>query len=118
MNVCVKLLLFFLLLGAPLKSIARIIELPGKMTMELPDNYKRKDLKNTLLYAIDTSSQCYLVIKTIDTSSFSVTKVLDSMDTLCYNLSTMELVDDDSEWFFQWNKDYEKNIMRIKSLSA
>ena len=41
-----------------------------------------------------------------DIIKFSVSTVLESMDTVYFNLSNAKLLKKKSEWFFQWTKDY------------
>lgn len=115
MKTHIKIIFLAILLGFPLKSVAKLIELPDSITLEIPDNYKRIESKNTFYSAVDTISNCFLFIASPDIKDFNIYKVLKSMDTICYNMSNMQLKDEESEWIFQWNKDYKKRYYENES---
>ncbi len=84
------------------------IDVTEKLSIEIPDNYIRKESKSCLIDAENKNNESILLLKNLDVKNFDIGKVKKSMDTLCYNLSNAQLVKTENEKFYQMDRDFVK----------
>lgn len=84
------------------------IDVTEKLSIEIPDNYIRKESKSCLIDAENKNNGNIILLKTIETNNFDRNKVKKSMDTLCFNLSNAKIIKKENEKFYQLDKDFVK----------
>ncbi|MEY8722641.1 hypothetical protein AALN73_15980 [Bacteroides stercorirosoris] len=97
-----------LLLSASLH--AQKLDLGNNLTVEIPEGYQQYKSDGYMYAAVDSTTR--VMIAQINSDDFDVSKVLNKMDTLSYNLKNYELVGSETEHFYQWAKDYKKKYYK------
>lgn len=97
-------LLFIMSLLLAWEAGAKEISTPC-LRFEVPDSLQTKDIQGLSFFAYNEE---YMIGVAEYEGDFDVTKVKASMDTVFFNLSKAKRIDMESEYFFQWTKDYSK----------
>lgn len=82
----------------------------GGIVIPLPNEYRQVKSESFDVTAYDTVTNNWFISSKLSIKKYDRSKLFKSMDTLMYNIREYELADSDTEWFFQWGKDYEKRF--------
>lgn len=88
----------------------------GNIRFELPDSYTEQKSKYDRFEAIEKNTGNFIIVSNIRLKGYDKSKLYASLDTLMYMIpdSIYELQDTETEYFFQWNKDYVKRYYQHK----
>ncbi|MBO5811109.1 MAG: hypothetical protein J6R32_09845 [Bacteroidales bacterium] len=89
------------------------IDVTEKLSIEIPDNYIRKECKSCLIDAENKNNGNIILIKTLEVSDFNPGYVRKSMDTLCFNISDAKLIKKEKEKFYRMDEDYVKKYYEL-----
>lgn len=89
------------------------IDVTEKLSIEIPDNYIRKECKSCLIDAENKNNGNIILIKTLEVSDFNPGYVKKSMDTLCFNISDAKLIKKEKEKFYRMDEDYVKKYYEL-----
>lgn len=89
------------------------IDVTEKLSIEIPDNYIRKESKSCLIDAENKDNGNIILIKTLDVRDFHKGSVKKSMDTLCFNISDAKLIKKENEKFYRMDEDYVKKYYEL-----
>lgn len=114
-----KIIKYFIVLTMLLSCIRVSAEqsvYAGNMRFKLPDSYIQQKSNNGRFEAIEKGTGNFIIVSYLSTKKYDKSKLFASMDTIMYTIpnSDYELQDTETEWFFQWNKDYVKRYYTHK----
>ena len=100
------------------------IDVTDKLSIEIPDNYIRKECKSCLIDAENKNNGNIILIKTLavkdhvdvlsgEVSYFNPGYIRKSMDTLCFNISDAKLIKKEKEKFYRMDEDYVKKYYEL-----
>ena len=85
-----------------------------ELNFKIPHQFKSLKSKNFILNAYDKKTGNVILLSTLNLEKFDKEKVLNLMDSICYNLDSYKLIATKNEEFYQWNKDYAKRYYENK----
>lgn len=88
----------------------------GGIRFELPDSYTQQKNNNGQFEAVEKGTGNFIIVSYLSLEKYDKSKLYASMDTIMYTIPTSEyeLQGTETEWFFQWNKDYVKRYYKYK----
>lgn len=89
------------------------IDVTDKLSIEIPDNYIRKECKSCLIDAENKNNGNIILIKTLEVSDFNPGYVKKPKDTSCFNISDAKLIKKENEKFYRMDEDYVKKYYEL-----